>query len=81
MAAPLEERLKAALWALDLPYQPAEAALVRLSVRPGGGLDAVVRLDWPPGMRQRRFQSVAEDEAAAFDALISEIETYFTSLV
>ena len=79
-AAPLEDRLKAALRTLDLPYQPAEASLLRLTARPGGGLDAVVRLHWPPGMRQRRFQSAAKDEEAAFDALVSEIGTYFRSL-
>ena len=80
LAAPLEERLRAALRTLDLPYQPAEASLVRLSARPEGGLDAVVRLNWPPGQRQRRFQSLSGDEDAALADLVSEIEGYFRSL-
>ena len=80
LAAPLEDRLRAALGTFDLPYQPARASLIRLSARPGGGLDAVVRLDWPPGMRQRRFQSTAYDEEAALAELGAEIEGYFRSL-
>ena len=80
VAAPLEDRLRSALRSLDLPYQPAKASLVRLSARPTGGFSVVVRLDWPPGVRQRRFQSAAVDEVEAFDALLSEIEAYFRSL-
>lgn len=46
-----------------------------------GALAATIRLDWPPGMRQRRFTSNAPDQETAFLGLKTEIETYFGALI
>ena len=74
-AMPPAEGLAEALRGIILPYRPAELHLVRQSEASDGTLEAVVRLTWAPGQRQRLFQ------AASREALFSEIETYFRELV
>ena len=73
-AMPAAEGLAEALRGIVLPYRPAELHLVRQSETSDGTLEAVVRLTWAPGQRQRLFR------AASREALFAEIETYFRAL-
>lgn len=82
-AAPADERIAVALRGIVLPYRPADLTLVRLTQVARGAsvdLDAVVRLTWAPGMRQRRFAVSAPDEAQAVQLLLGDVEAYFASL-
>ena len=71
---PPAKELAEALRGIALPYRPAELHLVRQSEAPDGTLEAVVRLTWAPGQRQRLFR------ARHPEALFTEIETYFRAL-
>ncbi len=48
---------------LDLDYGNASGG--------GKGMRAVVRLDWPPGFRQKPFVAGGADAQGAFDALVA----------
>lgn len=80
MPPTFEARLAEALRDLPSGAMPVELSAVRFEA----GADhcaAVIRLDWPPGMRQRLFKSGGADADAAFSAVLAEIEMYFRPLV
>jgi hypothetical protein len=50
--------------------------LVRFEDRASAGevrMSAVVRMDWTPGVRSRRFEAAAQVERDAFEALVRDI--------
>lgn len=75
-----ETRLAELLTRLPSGRTPAELTLCRFDAG-ADACSAVIRLDWPPGMRQRRFAADGGNTETAFLALLAEIETYFGVLV
>lgn len=79
LAATAEEWRQAFEGALDaamIPEQGTRLTLVHFGFgRKSGwaGFSAVVRMDWPPGMRTRRFDATAEGERETFKALVESM--------
>lgn len=44
------------------------------------GFSAVVRMDWPPGMRMRRFDATAEGERETFRFLVGKMLDEFRAV-
>lgn len=75
-----ETRVKEALARITLPFAPATLDLVRLTEhrhQHGTALAAVIRLTWPPGMRQRGFKASGATLSHAIDALENRIRQTF----
>lgn len=74
----IHDRLQEDLDRIRLPITPSHLTLVRLSVAQSGRhMDALVRLTWPPGTRQHRFQTTQGRAEETWDTLLSQIETRF----
>ena len=76
-----EGALRAGLARLRLPTAPATLTLVRLNDTTQTGqvqLNAVVRLDWAPGMRQHVFSTTKPDPERAVEALLEQVADRFT---
>ena len=75
-----ETALREALAKMPLPTMPAQLDLQRFTqLRTSGQtqLNAVVRLTWPPGMRQRGFNAQGGSTEIALADLLEQIETTF----
>ena len=67
-------RLQAELDTHLMPNCDGKLTLKAFDVaRPGGRVQmaAVIQLDWPPGVRRRRFDAFGDEEDAAFQALLN----------
>ena len=84
-ATPYEQRLRAALADLPLPQGPSRLELIRFegptSVHGALRMRAVVRLRWPPGTRQCRFEARGQQSELIFARLVADIEIFLLSLV
>lgn len=79
-----EARLRDGLDQVILSHSPADLHLVRFSeerIQTGQTrLMAVVRMDWPPGKRQRRFVAEGADVDTALQELLAQVERRFSAV-
>ncbi len=78
-----EWQMRRSLAGIQLPVRPASLDLVTFSQERRNGrsrMSAVVRMTWPPGMRQRRFTAERGDADQALADLLEEIGARFSSV-
>ena len=80
---PFGDRLAARLADMSVRIAPSRIELLRFDKEGPRGrctLTAVVRLHWPPGLRQRAFTAEAVEASAAFAGLDHQIASYIATL-
>ena len=74
-----EQALRRAIARMPLPF-PGRLELVRFEERAGQEMQIVLRLTWPPGMRQRPFKALGQTPEANIAALSGQIENWVGTL-
>lgn len=78
-----ETRLREALDAMQMPFAPTRFELVQFSESRRSGqtrLEAVIRMRWSPGIRQRGFSAEASNPDQAVTELIETARATFSAV-
>lgn len=78
------ERLQMALSAVDLSFVQGRLTLLKCHcdcIKGNYTIDAIVRLTWVPGIRQRRFFVSAKEPEDALHQVLEKVDTYFVRQV
>lgn len=72
--------IQKALASATRPGGGTRLTLTQFGFRKSGGrasMAAIVRMDWPPGIRTRRFDVRGASEQGAFEALVEQVTAEF----